>query len=47
MLIAGRMVIRWELAVADGYAEDQDLSGLIDTSVAHQARIYSLNYRFA
>jgi trans-aconitate methyltransferase len=27
-------------AVADGYAEDRDLSGLIDTSVAHQARIY-------
>ena len=26
--------------MADGYAEDQDLPGLIDTSVAHQARIY-------
>jgi len=26
--------------VADGYAEDQDLPGFIDTSVAHQARIY-------
>jgi trans-aconitate methyltransferase len=26
--------------VANGYAEDKDLSGLIDTSVAHQARIY-------
>jgi hypothetical protein len=40
MLIAGRVVIRWESCVADGYAEDRDLSGLIDTSAAHQARIY-------
>jgi hypothetical protein len=28
------------VAVADGYAEGQDLSGLIDTSVTHQARTY-------
>jgi hypothetical protein len=39
-LIAGRVEIRGGHAVADGSAEYEDASGLIDTSVAHQARIY-------